>query len=212
MARPTVIRNGDLLVAARGVFLERGILATSAEVALRAGVSEGTLFKRFKTKSELFRAAMGIDIENLPDVVAALPSKVGLRTVQENMVEGGLAFVAFFERVMPFMMMVWSNPVANRRRGHDPIPDGFDVPDPLPIRAQRLVATYLAGEIESGRIRPIDPKVIARAYLGAMSSYVFSEILVSRRGGPTIDRAVYVRDVVEALWGGMRPGPVQIAD
>ena len=212
MARPTVIRNGDLLIAARSVFLERGILATSAEVALRAGVSEGTLFKRFKTKSELFRAAMGIDIESVPDAIAELPSKVGMGTVRENMVDGGLAFVGFFERVMPFMMMVWSNPLYNRRRGHDPIPDGFDVPDPLPIRAQRLVATYLEGEILRERIRAIDPKVIARAYLGAMSSYVFTEILVSRQGGPTIDRGVYVRDVVEALWGGMRPGPVQITD
>ena len=61
MARPTVIRNEAILQAARDVFLERGILATSAEVAQRAGVSEGSLFKRFKTKADLFRAAMGLD-------------------------------------------------------------------------------------------------------------------------------------------------------
>ncbi|MBK6513564.1 MAG: TetR family transcriptional regulator [Polyangiaceae bacterium] len=40
MARPTVIRNEAILEAARDVFLERGILGTSAEVAQRAGVSE----------------------------------------------------------------------------------------------------------------------------------------------------------------------------
>ena len=59
MARPTSIKDETIVAAAREVFLERGIQATTAEVAERAGVSEGSVFKRFKTKSELFRAAMG---------------------------------------------------------------------------------------------------------------------------------------------------------
>ena len=59
MARPTVIRDEQILDAARIVFLERGVLATTAEVAQRAQVSEGSLFKRFKTKAEQIGRASG---------------------------------------------------------------------------------------------------------------------------------------------------------
>ena len=47
-----------ILSAARAVFLERGAMGTTSEVAARAGVSEGTIFNRFKSKEMLFRAAM----------------------------------------------------------------------------------------------------------------------------------------------------------
>ncbi len=58
MARPITIKADDLLEAARQVFLKKGTQATTAQVAERAGVSEGTLFKRFGTKADLFRSAM----------------------------------------------------------------------------------------------------------------------------------------------------------
>ncbi|MBU6161784.1 MAG: TetR family transcriptional regulator, partial [Myxococcales bacterium] len=58
MARKAVIRDDEILLAAREVFLESGPTATTAEVARRAGVSEGTLFKRYVTKKELIIAAM----------------------------------------------------------------------------------------------------------------------------------------------------------
>mgnify|MGYP001134528590 CR=1 FL=1 len=58
MARPTSIDDDQILTAARAVFLEHGIRGTTLEVAQRAGVSEGSIFKRWKTKEELFHAAM----------------------------------------------------------------------------------------------------------------------------------------------------------
>ncbi|NUP08587.1 MAG: TetR/AcrR family transcriptional regulator [Polyangiaceae bacterium] len=170
MARPTVIRNEVILEAARAVFLERGILATSAEVAQRAGVSEGSIFKRFKTKGELFRAAMGVDLENVLPALQDLVSRAGTRTVEQNLVEAGIETVLFFERIMPIVMMSWSNPKVPG------CPHGYSQ-DPAPLRAQRHVADYLALESRLGRIRTSAPDVIARAYLGALSHYVFSEML-----------------------------------
>ena len=43
-----MISKERLLVVAREVFLELGIRATTLEVAMRAGVAEGTIFHRFK--------------------------------------------------------------------------------------------------------------------------------------------------------------------
>lgn len=52
-------RPGELLDAALALFVEKGFAATrSEEVAVRAGVSKGTLFLYFPTKDELFKAVV----------------------------------------------------------------------------------------------------------------------------------------------------------
>ena len=58
MPRPVTIQDSAILDAARRVFLVRGYSASTAEIARRAGVSEGSLFKRFRTKTALFLAAI----------------------------------------------------------------------------------------------------------------------------------------------------------
>ena len=52
-------RPGELLDAALDLFVEKGYAATrSEEVAIRAGVSKGTLFLYFPSKEELFKAVV----------------------------------------------------------------------------------------------------------------------------------------------------------
>jgi AcrR family transcriptional regulator len=210
MARPTVIRNEAILEAARDVFLERGILATSAEVAQRAGVSEGSIFKRFKTKAELFRAAMGVDLEDVLPALKSLAEQAGTRTVEQNLAEAGIETVLFFERVMPIIMMSWSNP---KLPG---CPPGYSsTSEPPPLRAHRHVAQYLSAELRLGRIHTGQPDVIARAFLGSLSHYVFSEMLAQSCGGspiglerrsdqrPSMEREHFVRGFVRVLVSGM---------
>src|SRR5215467_1285103 len=108
MARPVSIRDETIIEAAREVFLERGIQATTAEVAERAGVSEGSVFKRFKSKSELFRAAMGDKLVE-PEFVKGLSAMVGQGDVRENLFNLGMGIVRFFRELIPLMMMAWSN-------------------------------------------------------------------------------------------------------
>lgn len=199
MARPTVIRNEAILEAARQVFLERGILATSAEVAQRAGVSEGSLFKRFKTKADLFRAAMGLDIEDAPAAVSQLASRVGAGTVEENLAVALLDAIGYMERIFPIAMMSWSNPKVN-----DCLPFGNDE-EPPPLKLQRLLAEYLEAEQALGRVRPLQAKILSRALMGTVSSYVFSELVVARRGLEPMDREAYVREYVMTMWAGMAP-------
>jgi len=58
-ARRKEARPGELLEAALDLFVERGFAATRVEeVALRAGVSKGTLFLYFPSKEELFKAVV----------------------------------------------------------------------------------------------------------------------------------------------------------
>lgn len=200
MARPTVIQNEVILTAARAVFLERGITATSAEVAERAGVSEGSIFKRFKTKADLFRAAMGINLEDLLPAVQELKARAGTGTVEENLAEAGFRVVAFLERVMPLMMMSWSN----QKVPGCPYTGGPE--DPPQLRAQRCVAEYLEIEMGLGRIGMVNADVVARAFFGALTSYVFSELLAlnHNKSAATIDRKEYVEKYIHILVAGMQ--------
>ena len=67
MGRPRRISDERILAAAREVFLEQGYGAPTSEVARRCDCSEGTLFKRYPTKAELFFASMGP--ECMPDLL-----------------------------------------------------------------------------------------------------------------------------------------------
>ena len=58
MARIRKVSDDDLLAAARTVFTSKGFAASTREIARAAGVSEGLLFQRYRSKSELFFAAM----------------------------------------------------------------------------------------------------------------------------------------------------------
>ncbi|RQO55378.1 TetR family transcriptional regulator [Paucibacter sp. KBW04] len=83
-------RPQELLEAALALFVERGFAATrSEEVALRAGVSKGTLYRYYPSKEELFKAVVR---ENLTAHIAETaafvanfegPSDLLLRQVME---------------------------------------------------------------------------------------------------------------------------------
>jgi AcrR family transcriptional regulator len=197
MARPTTIDDRQLLRAAQSVFLEKGIRATTAEVARRARVAEGSIFKRWKTKEELFRAAM----EQLADEaewLMALESQPG-RDPRRRLLEVGLQAVEFFRKLLPCMMMTWSNPT---KRG---IPMHLSGPNPPPLRALRRVIRFFEVEIRSGRVRRYDPEILARAYLGGIQNYVFFEILMKAQDERLLSAETYLRGLIQLLWSGMEP-------
>ena len=57
--RADAARNRELIVgAAAELFAEKGLDVSTAEIATRAGVGEGTLFRRFPTKQDLVDAVL----------------------------------------------------------------------------------------------------------------------------------------------------------
>ncbi|MEV0721086.1 helix-turn-helix domain-containing protein [Asanoa sp. NPDC050611] len=57
--RADAARNrARILAAAEAVFAERGAAASTEDVASRAGVAIGTVFRHFPTKDDLLRAVL----------------------------------------------------------------------------------------------------------------------------------------------------------
>src|SRR5262249_41876712 len=75
--RADAARNrARILEAAREAFAESGLDVGVEEIARRAGVGKGTLYRRFPTKEALVRAIfedMLAELERLVDEVAAIP-------------------------------------------------------------------------------------------------------------------------------------------
>ncbi|MEN9995903.1 MAG: HTH-type transcriptional regulator RutR [Pseudomonadota bacterium] len=85
-------RPGELLDAALDLFVEKGFAATRAEeVALKAGVSKGTLFLYFPSKEELFKAVVR---ENV------------VKTVTEGALEVA-NFKGSSQELLQFLMREW---------------------------------------------------------------------------------------------------------
>ena len=196
MPRPQAFTDDQLLAAAREVFLERGVLATSAEVAARAGVAEGTLFYRFKTKAALFQAALRADMEE-PHWLQGLAQRVGRPDLPTTLYELGLGILAHFRKAVPLLMMQWSNPP----RASAPTP----ALEPLPTRAVRQLAAFFEAEMHAGRLRERDADVTARLFLGGFLHFAFQEALVPDAHAPHRSAEPYVREVVALLLEGLTP-------
>jgi AcrR family transcriptional regulator len=198
MARPVSIKDQTIIDAARATFLEKGIAATTAEVAERAGVSEGTLFKRFRSKAELFQAAMHPQFAEL-GWLADLESRVGQGDLQAQLTELGAAGIAFFRQLMPLIMMNYANPAPNG------LPEQLNVPDPPPLRALRRLTGYFEAEIRLGRLRPVDPEILARMFLGSLQQYVFFDLLFQAQQTLPLPLPTFLRGLVAMLWSGAGP-------
>ncbi len=198
MARPTTIDDGKLLDAAREVFLEKGIAATTAEVAARAGVAQGSIFKRFRTKHELFLAAMRAapGKQRWTELLERRTAEAGLR---EALVELGVTVLEFLKGLTPLIVMAWSN------RGEVGIPKDIEAGKAGPYRHIPELVAVFEREMRAGRLRKHDAWLVARLFVGAMQSYALFNLVFARPLGPPIAPDAYVRGVVDVLWAGIAP-------
>ena len=195
MSRPTKIATEDLLDVARRLFVQKGYMVTTAEIAKEAGVSEGTIFKRFPTKAELFRAAMGCPSLSLGETFADLAGKGSL---EENMLHVLSTLLDFIRRMHPWAVKLHAHPTIN------PVEILRDDPDPPPFRVRRKLADYLEAEMRHHRLRKVDAEAIATILIGAVHSYVFLNSL--RSDEPTSqDDERYLKKIIDALLRGLRP-------
>lgn len=159
MARPQKYDDEKLLNAAAEVFLEEGPAARTASIAKRAGVSEGILFKRFKTKEALFEAAMTTGTESnqwREDLLAS----VGKNTPHDNLKKAILSLFDKLQKLAPKLMIL-------EGRGHQHLlPPGPKAP---PLEDAAAIAEYLKKEIKIKRLRIQKPELHAHEIVGAVA-------------------------------------------
>lgn len=156
-------RPGELIAAALQVFVEKGYAATRLEdVALRAGISKGTIYLYFSNKEELFKAVVR---------QAIVPSLETAETLQsEHRGSAG--------ELLAKILRYWRQQTAATPLGAIPklvIAECGNFPDLARFyleeviqRGHRIIAEALTRGIESGEFRRMDPNYALRVVISPM--------------------------------------------
>ena len=186
-----------ILDAAQRVLVTGGFARlTTKEIAREAGFDEGTLFKHFSRKEDLYLAVV---LENSPKFRERIASMhVGMSTVAKNLQGVALAALDFFEKLIPLSVSLFADAeLLSRHRqqmqqqGRGPA-DVFD-----------LIATYIEAEQGLGRIgNDIDPRSAAALLLGPCFHRVFIRQIVGRHLSESTDQ-IFVASLVETLTLGL---------
>lgn len=205
MARPRRICDEDILAAARAVFLEHGLQASTAQIAERAGISEGSLFRRFPNKDAILLASMRLG--EAPPWVSLATTLVGQETVRANIERLATEILAFFRQSVPCMHLMLASHLS-------PISFMRGMTDPPPVRGIKALAAYFQGEHDLGRIRHCDPEIAARMLTASLHQYVVFELAGVNERMPmpatTLIRAVSDM-LVHALGAVDPPDPLSAA-
>jgi len=188
MPRPVSIHDEAILDAASKVFLAQGYRASTAEIARRAGVSEGSLFKRFRTKTELFLAAMNVQSRE-QERQENLMAGVGKAAIRPTLEDYGRHLLTHLQIVLPRILMVSSSGV---RFAKNYLPTRC----PPPLQHAAILTRYLRAETRCGRLCLANPEIHADIFVGALSHCVFCETVF---GHQTASHTAYIRTLVDNI-------------
>jgi AcrR family transcriptional regulator len=151
-------RHSEILAAALGTFVERGFAATKLEeVARRAGVTKGTMYLYFESKSALFKAVVR---ESLVPVLA-----LGEQTIDEHRGSSG-------ELIRKLLVRWWETVGETDMSGllKLAVAEASNFPDIAEFyysevvqRGNQLMARAIRRGIESGEFRAVDASLAVRA-------------------------------------------------
>ena len=195
MPRPVTISTEHIVECARAQFLEHGSGVPTSVIASAAGISEGTIFKRFPTKMALFAAAMGLPE---PLFLDSLPARVGQGDIRDQLILLGSEIYEFYLDLMPRVMMIMSRGALLEQVFAD------DSCAPPPILVIQEVKRYLEAEEETGRLCCKHSELAARVFVGTIVHSVLLNLRIPNVGDHIIpDRETLLENLVDTLLQGV---------
>ena len=191
-------RKASIVEAAIRLFGEKGFRGTTTrEIAAAVGVSEPILYEHFKTKSDLYAAIIDSSSQKGVDILAGLAARYSEIDDDEGFfTEFGELILKWYTHGESFIrLLLFSN-----LEGHE-LKDLFF--ERQSSRVLDMVTGYIARRVSQGAMRPVDPALCSRAFLGMISNYCQHGILF--RCG-TLDRPhpEVIREMVEIFLNGTR--------
>ena len=181
-----------ILEAAAQVFAEKGYdRATTRLLAAAAGVNEVTLFRHFGSKQNLFAAV--IEQFGGPAVTTALQGRLTGDCARDLRTIGTHLLHLLLERGDAMRLMLCE-------ASHFPEVQEVMVQNPRQIR--RMLASYLSGQIEQGRLRPLHPEVAAQAFSGMLFSYAIARHMLGDSIAPELTTEAVVGQFVDIFVHG----------
>ncbi len=163
----------------------------------RAGVSKGTLYLYFETKSDIFRAVVR---------EAVIPN---IEAVERAVLALDLPFAALIRMLLPrFAEIVTVVPVGTvvkmvvgESRNFPELAKVWH--DDVVLKGVTLIAGLIARAQEKGEVRPGDPRVHAFSIMGPMLLGLLWRETFTPVGGAAIDLRAVARQHAETVLGGL---------
>ena len=154
----------SILRAAVEIVSEQGYShATTKAIAQRAGVSEGTLYRHYESKQQLFLAAALSNSEPTTKVISGLAGLAGSATVRENLQTALTALARLREEMLPMEVAILADPELRLCMLREKPAAG------LPFDPAEELAQYLLAEQKLGRVRTgLDPVEAAETMLATL--------------------------------------------
>jgi len=142
-----------LLDAAAVVFSQRGFArSTTKEIAEAAGVAEGTIYRHFADKQDLFYATFSAKSAITADEFLRFPELAGKETVRENLRRFVSVIEDIEQTIAPFQASMWSDAELAEALGTSKRAAEVSAAGP-PSDPLLPLTRYLEAEQELGRIR-----------------------------------------------------------
>ena len=192
--RPKTISDSDLLKIACQCFIENGPSVSTTLIAQAAGVSQATLFKRFKNKEQLMAMAL---THEAPVLLQKIESPATDRAIRDQLHEMCSFMVAIFRVVVPRFMCL----AASGSNTPSQIFGGEHGP---PALTRKKLTEWLKQAQAQGQLGAFDPDSFAVGLIGMMQTRTFREVAL---GDLTLNRSdeEYVTAIIDLLWSGIAP-------
>ncbi len=190
MGRRKRLDDSEILAIARDVFIREGFGASTRAIAQQAGVSETVLFQRFRTKPELFFAAM---VPAAPDLHAILISRTRSEEPSGRLEEIVVRVLAYFREITPVLLPLVSHPDFDYESFTERYPEA-----PLGQLVEGL-RTWLSGLEQSGALSAGSADILAITVITSMASLAIFERIGVHEG--TTDEQL-VRRMARLMWRG----------
>lgn len=191
-----------IVEAAERVLRERGLARTTTkEIARVAGYSEGTLYKHFESKEDLFLAVLAERLPSFVALVEELPARVGRGTVRETLQEVATNALAYYGEIVPMAASIFSEPrlLARHREGMRKRGAG-------PRMINEALTAYLGAEKRLGRVREdADPEAAAALVLGACYQRAFFRSYLGEDVPAEGEEEGFVESIVQTLMRSLSP-------
>ncbi len=190
----TEFRCTEILDAARKVFAEKGFSETTMDqVAEQAGIAKGTLYLYFRSKRDIYMAALAQGIRSLnEDSRLKVEAATGVR-------EKLRAFIAtrvgYFEQHRDFFL-IYHAEIGNLRI--QPAPNEGEISE-LYLEQAQMLEEVLRTAVAAGEIRDLRPDATAFTVCDMTRGVIVQRLL----GWSQSDLEDDTRDLIELIWRGI---------
>jgi AcrR family transcriptional regulator len=199
---PTEDRRRQILRAALRAFSEKGFAgATNRDIARGASIrSPGLIYHYFADKQDLFEQVVrahvpAVGLLDHTDDLMALPPR-------EALMRAGLAIASLgaTDESMAFLRMMMGE---SARSPEVAALWGRIGPD----RGIAFLTAYLRRQADLGVLRPIEPPIAARCFVGPLIAYIIGRALFRQPDALAIEPEAMVAQTVETFLGGAEIRP-----